>query len=343
MRWLHQRPLPTTLLATMVALGAVVIIAALRGFGHFFRAWSHTHVQWLALVVVAELAAVPAYSIAYRALARAEDGHPMPLPLIIRVVAMGFGPHAVYGGFELDQRALCAMLGDSDAATIQVLGLGALEWALLAPAACLTAAGLLVVSDQRPMASILWPWVVAVPVGFALGLGLSHPAITRRVRDRQGRGWAVLGKVLSGVGVLHVLARAGRRASVAWLGMAVYWALDIAAFYGAVRLIGLQPNVGEAIVAYATGYALTRRALPLGGAGVTEALMTFSLHWVGQPVIGSLAAVVVYRAFNFALPALLAVFVRRRIGPLLQAGEQGRAPTEREREQAEAPLVRLPW
>jgi uncharacterized membrane protein YbhN (UPF0104 family) len=153
----------------------------------------------------------------------------------------------------------------------------------------------------------------------------------------------VLGKALSGVGVLHVLARAGRRAAVAWLGMAVYWALDIASFYGALRFVGLQPNVGEAIVAYATGYALTRRAMPLGGAGITEALMTFSLHWVGQPVIGSLAAVVVYRVFNFALPALLSVFVRGRIGPLLRAGEQGRAPTERERELAESPLARLPW
>jgi hypothetical protein len=53
--------------------------------------------------------------------------------------------------------------------------------------------------------------------------------------------------------------------------------------------------------------------------------------------------VVVYRAFNFALPAVLSVIVRRRIGPLLRAGEQGRAPTERERRQAEAPLARLPW
>ena len=25
--------------------------------------------------------------------------------------------------------------------------------------------------------------------------------------------------------------------------------------------------------------------MPLGGAGITEALMTFSLHWTGQPVL----------------------------------------------------------
>lgn len=82
-----------------------------------------------------------------------------------------------------------------------------------------------------------------------------------------------------GVGVLHSLARSRRIGAVAWTGMACYWTLDIAAFYGALRFIGVQPNLGETIIAYATGYALTRRSMPFGGAGVTEALMTFSLYW----------------------------------------------------------------
>ena len=61
--------------------------------------------------------------------------------------------------------------------------------------------------------------------------------------------------------------------------------------------------------AYATGYAATRRSLPLGGAGVTEVLMTFSLYWVREPLAPALAAVVAYRVFNFLLvatPALIA-------------------------------------
>jgi uncharacterized membrane protein YbhN (UPF0104 family) len=79
----------------------------------------------------------------------------------------------------------------------------------------------------------------------------------------------------------------------AWLAIALYWTFDIAAFYAAVRFVGLSLGVGEAIIAYATGYALTRRSTPLGGAGVTEVLMTFALHWMGQPVLGALAGVVV--------------------------------------------------
>jgi uncharacterized membrane protein YbhN (UPF0104 family) len=67
--------------------------------------------------------------------------------------------------------------------------------------------------------------------------------------------------------------------------------------------------VGKVIIAYATGYAATRRSLPLGGAGITEFLMTYALYWVRQPLAPALAAVVAYRVFNFLLaatPALIA-------------------------------------
>jgi hypothetical protein len=47
----------------------------------------------------------------------------------------GFGPFAAGGGFALDKRALHAIEDDEHAATVRVLGLGALEWALLAPPA----------------------------------------------------------------------------------------------------------------------------------------------------------------------------------------------------------------
>jgi uncharacterized membrane protein YbhN (UPF0104 family) len=64
-----------------------------------------------------------------------------------------------------------------------------------------------------------------------------------------------------------------------------------------------MPGPGKVIIAYATGYAATRRSLPLGGAGVTEVLMTYSLYWVREPLAPALAAVVAYRAFNFLLAA----------------------------------------
>ena len=69
--------------------------------------------------------------------------------------------------------------------------------------------------------------------------------------------------------------------------------------------------------------------------------MTFSLYWVGQPVAAALAAVVVYRVFNFAVPGVLALLVRQRVAPLLAAAEEGRVSTRWERRWAAAPLARL--
>jgi uncharacterized membrane protein YbhN (UPF0104 family) len=314
----------------------VAAVALINGFAAFRHAWSDVHFGWLALVLGGELLAVPAYAGLYRKVAELEGGPRTPFPLVVRLVIAGFGPFAPDGGFALDKRALEALEEDEHSATIRVLGLGALEWALLAPAAWIAAIVLLAASDPRPMKSLLWPWVVAVPVGFAVGLWLAAPERTKRIAEGEGRWRKPIAKALRGVGVLHTLARDLMRSWLAWTGTALYWVLDIAAFYGAVRFIGLRPDLGETILAYATGYALTRRSMPLGGAGVTELLLTFALHWVGKPIATALAAVVIYRVFNFALPAAPALFVRRQLRPLLQAAEEDRTPTRAERRRAGA-------
>jgi hypothetical protein len=175
------------------------------------------------------------------------------------------------------------------------------------------------------MPSLLWPWAIAVPVGFGLGLWLSHPA-----RDLRNSGRRAVRVVLRGIGVLHTLAREPRRYAGAWLGVGAYWALDILSLYGALRFVAWSR--------IATGYALTRRSLPLGGAGVTEALMTDALHWVGEPVAPALAAVAVYRGFNFVLPTVPALWVPPRVMPLIVAAEEGRTPAPRERRFARGEL-----
>jgi uncharacterized membrane protein YbhN (UPF0104 family) len=176
-----------------------------------------------------------------------------------------------------------------------------------------------------------------VPIGFVLGLWRAAPA--RRDRINRPHGWRNrVGTALSGVGIVRWLARNITGCWLAWVGIALYWAFEIAAFYGALRFIGVRLNLGETIVGYATGYALTRRSTPLGGAGVTEVLMTFALHWLGQPVIPALAAVVVYRVFNFLLPSIPALLTRQQIEPLLRAADEDRVPARRARARAGAPL-----
>lgn len=334
---LRNQPLKLTLVAFALAGAAVVVIAAAFGFGAFGHAWQHLEPRWLILTVCAELLAVPAYATAYRIIARMNDGPAVPLPLIIRAVVAGFGPFAAGGGFALDKRVLQAVENDERRATVRVLGLGALEWALLAPAAWLSAVLLLAGGDTRVMPSLLWPWALAVPVGFTVGLWLSAPGRRERFDGEGGRVRSAFNRALRGVGVLHSLVR-DPQCFIAVVGAALYWALDIASFYGAIRFVGLHPNLGETILAYATGYALTRRSMPLGGAGATEALMTFALHWVGQPVPAALAAVVVYRVFNFVLPSVPALIVRPRLKPLLDAADERRMPADHARRRASAPL-----
>jgi uncharacterized membrane protein YbhN (UPF0104 family) len=334
MKQLRAHPFALTLVAFALAGGTVAAVAAGYGFGAFATAWKHVHFAWLALVLVAAVLAVPAYVVAYMTVARVQDGPRLRVPLVVRVVIAGFGAFAPGGGFALDKRALEAIEDDGRAAAIRVLGLGAMEWALLAPAAWVSAVVLLADGDSRPMPSLLWPWAIAVPAGTALALWLAMPARRERIANGKGRLRRGVAQALEAIRILHSLATGAVTCWQAWFGMGVYWALEIASLYGATRFIGLRLGVGEAVLAYATGYALTRRSLPLGGAGVTEAFLTFSLHWVGQPVAPSLAAVVVYRVFNFVLPTFPALLVRSSVKPLLDAAEDGATPAHAERRRA---------
>jgi uncharacterized membrane protein YbhN (UPF0104 family) len=249
----------------------------------------------------------------------------MALPLVARVVVAGFGPFTIGGGFGIDKKVLHALHEDERSARVRVTALGILEWAVLAPVTSGVAI-VLIATGANILPSLLWPWAVGVPVGFGFALWVSAPQrVARFSWLRRGRRRELLAHVLEGVSVLHTLVRHPRLYAGAWLGTTVYWAADIAAFYGALRTFGLQPGIGKVIIAYGTGYAATRRSLPLGGAGVTEFLMTYALYWVREPLAPALAAVVAYRLFNFVLaatPGLIAhrqlesVINRRRSEPL---------------------------
>lgn len=336
---LRGRPTLATLLAFAVATATVAAIAAAFGFSAFGQAWSHLSFGWLAFAAGTALLAIFAYAVAYRTLVRFEEGPELPPALLLQMVIAGFGAFVAAGGFMLDKRALQRLHGEPPDPTVRVLGMGAVEWAVLAPVAWAAAVVLLFMDDSRPMPSLLWPWALAVPVGFALGLWLASPDRTERICARGGRWRVALGRALRGVGILRTLGACTGGCWPVWVGMTLYWALDIASLYGAVRFIGLRPNLGEIILAYATGYALTRRSMPLGGAGVTEALMTFALHWVGQPVAPALAAVVVYRILNLALPAAPALIFRRQLNPLVGLRHEERAPAAGARGAAAAELA----
>jgi uncharacterized membrane protein YbhN (UPF0104 family) len=317
---LRGRPIELSLLALLIAALAVVVIARVTEADAVGQAFKHFDPAWIGLIAGAELLAYPAYMWAYRSIASVHGHAPLALPLVARIVVAGFGPFSIGGGFGLDRQALQALHEDEDSARVHVLALGVLEWAVLAPTTCVVAIVFLATgADILP--SLLWPWAVLVPVGFALALWASvSPRIQQWLRGGRVRGWA--GDAVAGIGVLRTLTRSPGTFAGAWLGTALYWAADISAFYGGLRTFGLNPGAGKVILAYATGYAATRRSLPLGGAGLTEVLMTYSLYWVRLPLAPALGAVVAYRLFNFLLAAMPGLIAHRQLEPVLARGRE---------------------
>lgn len=298
-------------LAIVAAVAAVIVVAAVSGVS-LDRVFEHFRPWWIVVVAIAEAVSFVPYMLAYRQMTVVAGLQPPSLPVIITVVLSGFGPFVVGGGFRLDQAALMKVYGDRQTARVQVVGLIALEWAVLAPFACVSAIALLI-TGADVMASLLWPWALCVPAGFALGLWLTVPGRSLSPLRR----FAPVAGVLDGVGMLHQLIRAPGRTSPAWLSMTLYWAAEIIALYAALRMFGVDLNPARVVLAYATGYVVTRRSLPLAGAAITEVLLTFALHWVGVPLGPALAAVVTYRLFNLILVSIPALLANRLLDPSL--------------------------
>ncbi len=298
-------------LAIVAAVAAVIVVATVTGVS-LDRVFEHFRPWWIVVVAIAEAVSFVPYTLAYRQMTVVAGLQPPSLPVIITVVLSGFGPFVVGGGFRLDRAALMKVYGDRQTARVQVVGLIALEWAVLAPLACLSAVGLLV-AGANVMGSLLWPWALCVPAGFAVGLWLTGPGRSLSLLRRFGP----IAAALDGVGLLHRLIRAPVRTSPAWLSMTLYWAAEIVAVYAALRMFGVDLNPARVVLAYATGYVVTRRSLPLAGAVITEVLLTFALHWVGAPLAPALAAVVTYRFFNLTLVSVPSLLANQLLRPLL--------------------------
>jgi uncharacterized membrane protein YbhN (UPF0104 family) len=196
-----------------------------------------------------------------------------------------------------------------DQAIARVAGLGALEYAVLAPAA-LGAALALIAGAGHVQQGMTLPWLAVIP-GFVLALWVSSPKRSSRLSDPSagGRLRGAFAHFVAGMVTLRALATRPREHLTGFLGVAFYWLGDIATLWGALHVFSVEISVPALVVAYATGYVASRRSLPAGGAGIVEVLMTFSLVWVGIGLAPALAAVLLYRIFNFWLPIVPALAV----------------------------------
>src|SRR5213593_753585 len=179
-----------------LALGAVIGIAWAAGFARVLHELRHFDPIWLPVAFGMELAAYLGYVVAYREVARVEGGPRLGIGRAGAIVAAGFGAFVIRGGFVVDRQALEAAGLEPREARVRVLGLGALEYAVLAPAAALAAVVLLARGSTHPSLGFTLHWAIAVPLGFVAAFA----ALARRNRVRDDGCWrAVLRNALDAV------------------------------------------------------------------------------------------------------------------------------------------------
>jgi uncharacterized membrane protein YbhN (UPF0104 family) len=293
-----------------LALGALVGVAWAAGFDEVIERARHVNGIWLPVALGFEIAAYLGYIVAYRELVRVEGGPTIGMGRALAIVAAGFGIFVIRGGFVVDRLALEGAGMPERQARVRVLGLGALEYVVLAPAAAVAAMILVARGDSHPSLGFTLPWVVAVPLGFAAAV----LALGYRERLEGHRGWrSVLRHALDALHVLRRLAVQPREHAGAFLGTTLYWVADVACLWACLRAFHDSPDLAALVIGYATGYALTRRTLPLGGAGSVEALVPFALAWSGVGLASAVLAVAAYRIFNLWLPLVPAAVGLRHI------------------------------
>jgi len=299
-----------------IALGTLAAMAWAAGFHRVFERVQAIDPIWFAVAFGAEILAYVGYVLSYREVARVEDGRTMANMDAVAAVAAGFGPFVARGGFAIDVHAFKKVgLSDRDV-RVRVMGLGALEYALLAPAACVVAIQFLAQGSHKPAPALTLPWAIAVPLGFAAAIW----AVERRDRFIGRPGWrGTVGHGIESIYVLRCLFTR-RRHLIGPLGTAIYWFGDIVCLWACLQAFTHgTPDISILLMAYATGYALSRRTLPFGGAGAVEALLPFALSWCGISLAAAVLAVFAYRIFNFWLPTLPAVLGLRHLRATPQA------------------------
>jgi uncharacterized membrane protein YbhN (UPF0104 family) len=293
-----------------LACAALAGVAWAAGFETVGELLTSPQWKWFPIAFAGEVVAYAGYTLAYREVARADPASDLRFRDTVALVAAGFGVFIARGGFAADYEVLQGRCEDDADARVRVVVLSVLEYAVLAPVTC-AAACILLLRGSRISTGFTLPWAIGVPAGLVLLVVV----LRNRKRFAERRGWRNgVANGLAAVDILNCLARRPRRGLAAAFGMALYWTGDAFCLWACLHgFLGRPIPVSALIVGYATGYALSRRTLPLAGAGVVEALLPFALLWVSLPLAAAMLAVLAYRFFNLWLPLLPAVLGFRHL------------------------------
>lgn len=313
--WLGNAPHPVVTLAVVAGLEAAAMGALVwwAGWSSIWHALSIGNVVWFAVCAAGQLIAYGGYALTLKAAASVDRGVRLSYPAALAVVSAGFGSMfsaSMAGGFSVDYLTL-KEAGLSDRRAFQrVLGLSALEYAVLAPPVAVCGLVLYLGLDGRAEAALTLPWLAVVPGVFA-AWWLTSPGRVKRFGYSASDGALRRGvcHLVAALLILRLILVEWRRYGWAFVGAGVYWCGDIATFWASLRVFDVRVPIAAVVVAYATGWALTRRSLPSGGPGVVEIVLAYVLTWFHVPFGLAAAGVVAYRLFNFWLSLLPAAAV----------------------------------
>jgi uncharacterized membrane protein YbhN (UPF0104 family) len=288
------------LVGAAVSVGAGVAVAWVAGFDAVAAALRHPTAAWFPFALAGAGASHFGYVLAYREIAAVDEGTPIGALRAGALVATGFGIFVPRGGFTLDLEALRDLGVPQDEARVRVLGLGSLEYLVLSTGACVCSF-LLLARHSGAEQAVTLSWAIGVPAGTALALAALS---ARGVLYRSRRLEPLLRPALDALEVLgKILVRPRRHGLRALAGMSLYWAGEVFVLWACLAAFDVRtPSVAATVVGYATGYALTRRTLPLAGAGAVELALPFALSWVGFGLAPAVLATFAYRVFNVWLP-----------------------------------------
>jgi uncharacterized membrane protein YbhN (UPF0104 family) len=300
----------TLLLGAVVSFAALIAIVWVAGWHQVWQGAVHANWVWLIVAPVGVLLSHLGYTLTYREVARIGHGPDLAGEEAVAMVTAGFGPFSPRGGFALDAKGFRNLGLSKREAKLRVRALGMIEYATLAPAALACALYLFLAGDSDT-AGLFPSWIIGVPVGTVVAVSL---LVVYRRAGRPATWWAPVRHALDAVeGTLQVV-RSWPNGPLAMTGMSVYWLLDIGALAACMAVFTHRHGVGPALIlGYATGYALTRRSLPLAGAGAVEALLPFALSWVGYPLATAILAVIAYRLFNLWFAVIPAIAGLRQL------------------------------
>ncbi len=273
--------------AIVIIAASVTLAVAIVGTAPIIHDLLHPQYGWLALLLGAQAAAYAGYAWAYRAL------FGLRFKNAARNTLYGFSPLVALGGFAYDARTA--------ESRYKVVALGMVEYLVLTPATW--AAALIALFGHLIVpAGFSLPWAIVFPFGVAAAAAMV------KWRLRIGRRASLFIDAF----YKDCLSLGFRRWMQVITGIGIYWAGELLALYGALRLFDIRIGAVALMLAFASGYVLTQRSSPASFSGLIVILLIIMLHLVGVRYGAAFLATYSFLVVSILLPLGLLALSRYR-------------------------------